>query len=174
GLPSTKALYAGKRGDICRFLSSGSGGIGVVSDSYRLPTLDELLYGKIKGTSDITISILNWTSAILHGNWTRIGSISNPNDWSNISSTPTDATGQYTYLKSGGNYSGYATFPASGYRFGDNGGLIVVGAGGLYLNGSANAGTTTSFRLTFSSTGVIPGSFTPRADACSVRCVLEE
>ncbi|MDR1527777.1 MAG: FimB/Mfa2 family fimbrial subunit [Dysgonamonadaceae bacterium] len=139
---STPYYYEQKTGDICRYLSH----IGAVSGSYRMPTANELRYGN-SDSSDPTVNYdeTNWrTPTTVNGYWTRIGAwidYFNPLDWINLAESPnityTDPTGRYTGLKSGGNYSGYTTFPASGYRYNGTGGdLFVVGNSGRYWSSS--------------------------------------
>jgi hypothetical protein len=164
--------YTNKKGDICRYLSH----IDAVSGEYRMPTLNELQYGNSDSSNPtISYSSGNWTSStpLVNGYWTRIGTTSPTNNWADISSTSTNAEGKYTGLVSGGNYSGYATFPASGYRTGVNGELYEVGSSGYYWSSSAVIGTNSSHFLYLSSSLLNTQAYV-RHRGYSVRCVLQE
>ncbi|MDR1526224.1 MAG: fimbrillin family protein [Dysgonamonadaceae bacterium] len=167
-LSSTKALYAEGKGDICRYLSH----IGAVSGNYRMPTMNEFQYGNNDSSNPaVSYSSANWTNAapIIDGYWSRIGTTS-PNEWIAIT-TPTDPTGQYAGLVSGANYKGCAIFPASGYNYGDVGGIGYVGA---YSSSSPVVYAGVRHVLEFYSDGLFFNEFRPMYIGPSVRCVLEE
>ncbi|MDR1526966.1 MAG: hypothetical protein LBS46_04750 [Dysgonamonadaceae bacterium] len=159
--------YANRKGDICRYLSH----IDAVSGDYRMPTYNELRYGMIKGTSESTITydIFNWQSSMptINGYFTRIG------DWIDIT-TATNATGQYI-LVSGVNYSGYATFPASGYRFFNIGNLGGTGSYCAYWSSSVSSGTMYANDINCPYDGLFGVyDYHHRDYGLSVRCVREE
>ncbi|MDR1527657.1 MAG: fimbrillin family protein, partial [Dysgonamonadaceae bacterium] len=159
--------YANKKGDICRYLSH----IGAVSGNYRLPTAYELQLGMIKGTSVGTVSFTQWTSPPVNGNWARING--DANAWTDLSSTYTDATGRYTGLNTGGNYSCYAIFPTSGRRSSADGSLGNVASIGSYMSGSSYGVVSMYyFRFVYS---IYPSTETgDRQMALPVRCVWQE
>jgi hypothetical protein len=132
-LHTADTSYVNRRGDICRYLSH----IGVVSKKYRMPTLHELRYGDSGGSSSATINYntTDWRAAVsIIGYWTRIGTT-----WPSAAiTTVTNAAGMYTGLTTGGDYSGYARFPAGGYRSNSTGSTNGVGTQGHYWSSSAH------------------------------------
>jgi hypothetical protein len=162
------ADYSNKTGDICRYLSH----TGVVSGKYRLPTTWELRYGS-KNSSTPTIILENdiWLAATpVVGYWTIVEG----STWADISTTvTTDPAGKYV-LPSGGNYSGYTQFPASGYR-GSNGVLTYANVGkyGRYWSSSASSSSGSGLCMSLKSDG-LGTSTTGRRETGSVRCLLDE
>jgi hypothetical protein len=169
---SGAADYANKKGDICRYLSD----IGAVKGKYRMPTMNELFIGSKGGSATIKYEYAVWESTTaVSGYWTRIGSTSSsPSDWNDISTTATNAAGTYTDLKSGANYSAYATFPAAGWRNVSDGTVSFVGNMGYYWSSSFYNLENARY-LKFSATGVpTPASGAGRRYGFSVRCLLDD
>jgi hypothetical protein len=135
--------------DICRYLSV----TGAVSGSYRMPTVNELLSS-------------NWH--IMGGSWPALPL---------GITTPTDPTGKYTSLTTGGNYRGYVNFPAAGYRAGNSSNAVVreIGHSGRYWSSSGYSGQVYARHIFIVSSDVgAPSGGTDRATAFSVRCLLDE
>jgi hypothetical protein len=146
-----------------------------VSGKYRMPMLNELYYGSNDpSTKTIDYNKSNWQSATtIEGYWTRLGSVSNPNDWNNINSTVTDPTGRYAGLRSGANYSGYTQFPSAGYRDWGSGQLMMVGNAGYYWGSSPGFGATYADSLIFGLDAATWGGY-KRPFAFAVRCLLDQ
>jgi hypothetical protein len=165
-LPAT-ADYANKKGDICRYLSrTGAGPAG-----YRMPTNWELYFGS-NDFSAPTIGYDNssWAGSTLAGHWTRIGAVE---DWVDGSGSATKSDGTLV-LTTGGNYSDYTTFPASGFRgSGVNAGeLGSVGGSGRYWSSSAEEGNYAQ-PLCLDASGLSAIVF-QRTTAYPVRCIRQE
>ena len=90
----------------------------------------------------------------LFKNQTEFSSTSSPWKWENTSAT---------------NSTKNLTFPASGYRAYDDGGLNFVGSIGVYWSASP-VSASTGYNLYFNSSSVLPGSYR-RANGLPVRCV---
>jgi hypothetical protein len=166
---SNAANYALWKGDICRYLSeSDEGGTGVVSGRYRMATGNELRYGD-KSSSSATIEYdeTNWQNATtIVGYWTWIAGSG--------STSSTDATGQFI-LSGGGNYSGYAVFPASGDRsqlYGP-GNLQSVGISGYCWSSSTNSIGDEAYVLCLYYDYISMSAVSPMY-GCPVRCLLDE
>ncbi|MDR1526079.1 MAG: FimB/Mfa2 family fimbrial subunit [Dysgonamonadaceae bacterium] len=173
---STSANYVSQKGDICRYLSSGTGGTGVVSGTYRMPTANETHYGDSRGSAYQTInpSSGNWLNAkpLVNGYWSR--TTYSTYDWEDITSLiANNAAGTYEDIPSGGNYSGYSRFPASGQR--ENVGLLKhISEYGFYWSSSAYSMGPSAYYMRFSS-GYVPATNNCyRKYGLSVRCVLQE
>jgi hypothetical protein len=157
-----------KEGDICRYLSH----TGVVSGKYRMPTAYELRYGSNNSSTPTVVfeaSTFSGTTPVV-GYWTTVAG----STWTNLAGE-TDPTGKYV-LPSGGNYSGYAQFPAAGCR--SNGGAVdtyrYVGTVGYYWSSSdSKESSGSAYRMSFSNSSLGAG-YTNGWETGSVRCLLDE
>jgi hypothetical protein len=150
------ADYYNKKGDICRYLSA----TGAAPAGYRMPTINELLYGHKDGNvpGAIGYSDENWYSA-----------------------TPT-IVGYWSWNSTtGANYGGYATFPITGCRDESYGKMMYVYTHGFYwsssaspMSGSYNNNVDRARAFFFYGSGMFMGEFYYRGDAYAVRCLLNE
>ena len=97
--------------------------------------------------------------------------------WSKVKGSPSDFSHTYNSSNEGMNFSGKfgststIWYPASGYRYGNHGGLHDVG-GGFYW--SVSSGWRGAYYLGFYSSGYVgPSSSSARASGLSVRCIKE-
>jgi hypothetical protein len=115
--------YANQKGDICRYL-------GVINPStplagYRLPTIQELLYGVNKGTTGAAMPI-DWSNpGPTVGYWTRTAI------WANLIGVIDAEPDGTSEINSGAYFSDVAYFPTSMARnYSD--GNVYSGFGGYY------------------------------------------
>ncbi|MDR0542994.1 MAG: fibrobacter succinogenes major paralogous domain-containing protein [Dysgonamonadaceae bacterium] len=160
------------QGDICRYISENGYGPG---GRYRLPALRE--FAGLNATLSDAFITYNWGASAEAMGWYR-GS-GNFHDLSVTGST-NDVTGGRFDMRDGNTaglplYHNILAFPASGYRYTDDGALQSVGASGYYWSGSrsfANENTNGN-RFFFESASIVFGSGWPRTFGFSVRCIKD-
>jgi hypothetical protein len=154
--------YANQKGDICRYLGVINPGTSLAG--YRLPTLQELLYGIKKGTAGTAMPI-DWSNpGPIAGYWTRTTA------WTTlIGAINADPDGT-TPIASGAYFSNVAFFPASMARSYDNGNVYPT-FGGYYWSSSY---VSASFHDIDINAGSLTTNATPSEYGESVRCIKDE
>jgi hypothetical protein len=182
------SLYSSQTGDICRYL----GHTGAAPDGYRMPTYNEIYYGKLNNTSTVTYDASVWDSAPIHNRWTKMAG----STWANVPAAVGQSYQGGTYpMPSGANHGDVAVFPATGWMEEPTGDSYTPGArlrglgnSGHYWTSSAHKKVTSTnidkiYFFVFGSAGVqdrrgqtgdapdIGPSRPPYQTAFSVRCV---
>lgn len=155
-------------GDICRYISSGTGGKMWVEGEWRLPTEAEweMLFEETGGKAAPIGNFTNQTGA-LNVSTNRNGTFNPQSGWF-VGAGVTASTATTTHMSSPPAHTAF--LPAAGHRYPNGAGEIVqVGAYGYYW--SSTPYTTYSVNYPFLSAGEMSFNDADRSYAFPVRCI---